>query len=419
VLFNTCSVRDHAEERVYSWVGELKREKERRPELLIGVMGCMAERLGGDVFRRSAHVDLVVGTRSFQALPELVDELRRRRADGATARASRVLATGFEEAPDSPRDGETYTGGLQGWLAVMRGCDLNCTFCIVPTVRGRVLARPVGALVDEARWMVDHGARVVTLLGQTVNSYGEDLPAPGPGGAHGSGRKGRPALADLLRALQELDGLERVRLITLHPAYVTRELALAIRDCPKVDRFLPLPAQSGSDRVLKAMKRGYTVDLYRRRLELLREHVPDIELGSDWIVGFPGEGEEDYLATERLLEELGTVVNYVFKYDPRPGTRAAELEDDVPLAAKKDRNRRLLEVGERVALGRMRAFIGRGVQTFVEECSDRDGAASLRGRTVHGLPVRFEGPAALVGSTVTVTPRDASAYGLAGELDAR
>ena len=182
VIFNTCSVRDHAEERVHSWIGELRREKQRRPELLIGVMGCMAERLGDELFRRSAHVDLVVGTRSFQHLPELVDEVRARRAAGARPRAARAVLTGFDERPDEPRDGPgSYGGGLLGWLAVMRGCDLNCTFCIVPSVRGRVLSRPLSEIVDEARWMVDQGARVVTLLGQTVNSYGEDLPEPARG----------------------------------------------------------------------------------------------------------------------------------------------------------------------------------------------------------------------------------------------
>ena len=410
VLFNTCSVRDHAEERVHSWVGELKREKLERPELMIGVMGCMAERMGDDLFRRSAHVDVVVGTRSFQHLPDLVEEVRERRASGASPKQARTILTGFDEEPDRSRDGETYSGGLQAWLAVMRGCDLNCTFCIVPTVRGRVLSRPIAELVDEARWMVDQGARVVTLLGQTVNSYGEDLPVPGPGEPRLLGRKGRPSLADLMRALQEVDGLERIRLITLHPSYVTPALAEAIRDCPKVDRFLPLPAQSGSDRVLKAMKRGYTVDLYRRRLDILRGAVPDIELGSDWIVGFPGETEEDYLATERFMEEIGSVVNYVFKYDTRPGTRAAELVDDVAVADKKDRNNRLLAAAERVALGRMRARIGREVGVFVEALRE-DG--QLKGRTVHGLPIRFRGPAELVGTTVQLTPLDSSAYGLA------
>ena len=254
VLFNTCSVRDHAEERVHSWIGELKREKARRPELLIGVMGCMAERLGDELFRRSAHVDLVVGTRSFQHLPDLVDEVRARRAAGAAPRAARAVLTGFDERPDQSRAGEpagSYAGGLLGWLAVMRGCDLNCTFCIVPRVRGRVRSRPMAELLREARWMVAGGAKVITLLGQTVNAYGEDLPPPAPREERGLGRAGRASLADLLHALQELEGLERIRLITLHPSYLTAALIRAIAECDKVDRFLPLPAQSGSDDVLR------------------------------------------------------------------------------------------------------------------------------------------------------------------------
>ncbi len=413
ILFNTCSVREHAEERVHSWIGELRREKERRPELMIGVMGCMAERMGKDLFARAGHVDLVVGTRSFQHLPDLVEDLRERRAAGARARDARLVRTGLEERPDAPRDGDVYTGGLQGYLAVMRGCDLNCSFCIVPRVRGRVQSRPIEALVEEARWMIERGARALALLGQTVDSYGEDLPVPGSGDPPGRGRGGRASLADLIYRLQELDGLERIRLITLHPSYVTPALAEAIRDCTKCDRFLPLPAQSGSDRVLKAMRRGYTVDLYRRRLALLREAVPDLELGSDWIVGFPGETEEDYAATERLLEEIGSVVNYVFKYDARPGTRAHALCDDVPTVVKKERNNRLLRLAERVALARMESHLGRERGVFVEEQRE---PGRLRGRTEHGLPCSFDGGAERIGASVTVRAESASAYGLSGAL---
>jgi tRNA-2-methylthio-N6-dimethylallyladenosine synthase len=262
---------------------------------------------------------------------------------------------------------------------VMRGCDLNCTFCIVPTVRGRVLSRPLDDLVAEARWMVDQGARVVTLLGQTVNSYGEDLPAPGPGEPTRRGRQGRPGLADVLYGLQAIDGLERIRMITLHPAYVTEAFARAIAECDKVERFLPLPAQSGSDEVLRAMKRGYTTDLYRRRADLLREHVPDIELGSDWIVGFPGEGGAEFEASERFLAEQGFVVNYVFQYDPRPQTKAADLVDDVPRTVKKERNNRLLRAGERAALERMKRQLGRTLHVLAESESERR-PGHLKGR---------------------------------------
>lgn len=412
ILFNTCSVREHAEERVFSWLGELKRARDTRPDLVVGVMGCMAQRIEEEIGRRAGHVDLVVGTRAFQRLPELVDELRERRAEG---RVERLSALEMDTRPDVARLDQTWSGGREGYIAVMRGCDLNCTFCIVPTVRGRVLSRPLSEVVDEARWMVDQGAKVVTLLGQTVNSYGEDLPAPGPGEPRGLGRQGRTGLADLLRALQELEGLERVRLITLHPAYVTEELARAIADCDKVERFLPLPAQSGSDDVLRRMKRGYTTDLYRRRTELLRAHVPDIELGSDWIVGFPGESDADFAASEAFLAEQRFLVNYVFQYDPRPSTSAADLVDDVAREAKKARNHALLRAGEASSLARHRAWIGRTLDVLVEsEHEKRPG--QLRGKSLHGMTVSFPGDATLVGSRVAVTAEDASPYGLSGAL---
>jgi len=415
ILFNTCSVREHAEERVFSWLGELRTAKERRPDLIVGVLGCMAQRAEGEIFRRAVHVDIVCGTRKIHRLPELVAEVRARRAGGLSTREQRLLEVGQDDEVAVERGDELYAGGLAGYLTVMRGCDLNCTFCIVPRVRGRVQSRPIEDLLREARWMVAGGARVITLLGQTVNSYGEDLAPYSQGARRGLGRDGRPSLADLLYALQELPGLERIRLITLHPSYVTPALARAIAECDKVDRFLPLPAQSGSDAVLKRMRRGYTRDLYRARVACLREAVPDIELGSDWIVGFPGESEPDFRASVEFLEELGTIQNYVFQYSPRPETRAFELADDVPAEAKKARNRELLQAGERVALARHQSRIGEELQVFVEEVREPAGA-TLRGRSAHNLPVSFPGDLGLVGRSVRVRVEDASAFGLWGSL---
>jgi tRNA-2-methylthio-N6-dimethylallyladenosine synthase len=416
ILFNTCSVREHAEERVYSWVGSLRRAKERRPELVIGVLGCMAQRAGEEIFGRAAHVDIVCGTKRIAELPAMVEEIRAlRRARAEQAPAARRIDLALDGEVRADRRAEPYTGGLVGHLAVMRGCDLNCTFCIVPTVRGRVQSRPLREIVQEARWMVAGGARVITLLGQTLNSYGEDLSAPGAGEPRGLGRGGRPGLADVLRALQEIDGLARVRLVTLHPSYVTRELAEALRDCDKVDRFLPLPAQSGSDPILRRMKRGYTTELYRERVALLRAAVPDIELGSDWIVGFPGETEQDFERSLAFLDELGFLQNYVFQFDPRPGTRAADLPDDVPLEVKKERNHRLLEAGERVALERHRAWIGREVRILAEEALEKR-PGWLRGRSTHHLAVSFPGGAEILGRALRVRVGEASAYGVSGVL---
>ncbi len=412
VLFNTCSVREHAEERVYSWLGRLRSAKERRPGLVVGVIGCMAQRAEADIFVRAGHVDLVCGTRKIQHLPELVAEVRRRRGvAGAPSRAQRLLEVGTDEEVAVERGGERYAGGLTGYLTVMRGCDLNCSFCIVPRVRGRVQSRPVADLVREARWMIAGGARAITLLGQTIDAYGEDLPAPGPAGPHGHGRAGRPALADLLYALQELDGLVRIRLVTLHPSYVTRELGRAIARCDKVLRFLPLPAQSGSDAVLRRMRRGYTRELYRERVARLRGEVPDLELGSDWIVGFPGESERDFEDSREFLQELGFVQNFVFQYSPRPLTRAWELADDVPGAVKQERNQELLRTAEAVALARHERCIGEELEVLAEEGGP---GGTLRGHGSAGFPVRFSAPLERLGEVLRVRIESASAFGLSG-----
>ena len=415
ILFNTCSVREHAEDRVWSWLGRLKREKERRPDLVVGVMGCMAQRVGEELFRRAGHVDVVCGTRQLLHLPELVEEVRARRAEsagGGRGRA-RVLSLDTDGRVSADREGEVYEGGPHGYLAVMRGCDLACSFCVVPSTRGRVQSRPIAEVVREARWMVERGARAISLLGQTIDAYGRDLSLPGPGEARGRGRGGRPGLADLVYRLQELEGLVRIRLVTLHPTFADEALARALRDCDKCDRFLPLPLQSGSDRVLAAMRRGYDTELYRRRIDLLREQVPDLELASDWIVGFPGEGEEDFRASERLLLDYGFAVNYVFQYSPRPGTTAAALSDDVPEEVKKERHQRLLAAAERAGLERHQRQIGRRQPVFVEEASER-APGTLLGRTFHNLACTFEGPPERVGVVVEVTPLEASSFGLAG-----
>ena len=258
--------------------------------------------------------------------------------------------------------------------------------------------------------------QVLTLLGQTINSYGEDMGRPEPGAPAMRGRQGRPSLADLLERLQAVEGLERIRLITLHPSYVTRPFAEAIRDYDKVERFLPLPAQAGSDEVLKRMKRGYTLDLYRRRADLLREIVPDIELGSDWIVGFCGETDEDFEGSERFLEEQGFLVNYVFKYDPRPTTRADErLVDDVAEAVKKERNQRLLRVAERTQRLRLQRYVGQSVPVFVESASERD-ERMLLGKTPWGMPVSFMGASGLVGTHVRATVDETTSYGMSARL---
>lgn len=369
VLFHTCSVREGAEERVHGLLGELRRAKRERPDLVIGVIGCMADREGRELFDREPHVDIVCGSRHFPQLDSFIDRV--------LGGEERVCELGdAHSAVDAPvRDLSGRPAHWSAHVAVMRGCDLNCTYCIVPSVRGRVESRPLVEIVDEVKRLVDQGVTEVHLLGQTVDSYGRDLPS-----------NERPSLARLLDELAPIEDLLRLRMITLHPSYVDTELADAMARSPQFMRFLPIPLQAGSDRVLKAMKRGYNTSLYRKRVDLLRERMPDLELISDWIVGFPGETDEDYLESERMLREIGFLQSYVFQYSPRPGTRAYEVEDDVPTAVKKERNNRLLALQREVAYAKSPGLVGQTTTTMLEQgAKHHEGHWS--GRTFTGHPV--------------------------------
>ncbi len=355
-LFHTCSVRQRAEEKVHSLLGELRERKRRDPGLVVGVIGCMADREGRELFEREPHVDIVCGSRHFPRIPDMVARV--------LGGEERILALGESEVPvDAPvRDLGGRPSHWQAHVAVMRGCDMNCTFCVVPRVRGRVESRPPHEILDEVRRLVDSGTTEVHLLGQTIDAYGRDLP-----------KEGRPSLALLLDLLADVEGLHRVRLITLHPSYVDEELADAMARSPQFLRFLPVPLQSGSDSVLRRMKRGYTMDLYRRRVAILQDRMPDLELVSDWIVGFPGETDVDFEASVAALREFKFLQSYVFQYSPRPETVAFELEDDVPAQLKRRRNIRLLEVQREIAKGRTRKMVGTASSLILEEPASQGG----------------------------------------------
>ena len=270
VLYNTCSVRAHAEERVYSNVGKLKSLKRRKPRLIIGILGCMAQKDGEKIFERLPHVDLVCGTREFPRIAELIEEARR---------ADRVLACSEDAAVSEAREISVRPNRRRAFLGIMRGCDNYCAYCVVPYVRGPEISRPVAEVVDEAKRLADDGCREITLLGQNVNSYGKSF------------TPSADALADLLARLDKITGLARVRFVTSHPKDMSREILEAVRDLPTVCEHLHMPAQSGSDRVLAAMNRRYTARGYRDLVALARELVPGIAIASDFIVGFPGETE--------------------------------------------------------------------------------------------------------------------------------
>ncbi len=395
VLYNTCSVRDHAENRVLSHLGAWRRRARRDEGFVLGVLGCMAQRMGRQLVERFGHVELVCGTRAFLRVPEYLRH---------------VLAGGgpiVDVAEDGPvtfsRDASMRVSPHRAFVSVMRGCDNFCSYCIVPHVRGREVSRPPGEVIDEVRRLAGEGVREVAFLGQNVNSYG-------------LGRGGEGAtLADLLAMADAVDGLERIRFVTSHPKDISDAVLEAVGSLRKVCEHLHVPPQSGSDAVLARMNRRYGAGDYRRMVERARQRIPGVELAGDFIVGFPGESEEDFAETLGLLEEARFQQAFVFKYSPRPGTRAATLADDVPDGVKRERNQALLAAQERVDTERRAAMVGREVEVLLDGPSKAD-AGKLSGRTRGNDIVVFAGAGALAGELARVRLTGATALTLFGEL---
>jgi len=393
ILFNTCSVREHAEERVYSNVGSLKHLKRRKPHVIIGILGCMAQKDAGKIFERLPHVQLVCGTREFPHIAELIEEVKAR---------DRVLACSESHEVAIERDVACRPNRFQAYVGIMRGCDNDCAYCIVPYVRGRETSRPPGEIAEEVERLVEGGCREVTLLGQNVNSYGKSRGTPG-------------ALPGLLARLDAISGLERLRFVTSHPKDVSREIIEAVRDLPSVCEHLHVPAQSGSDRILEAMNRRYASAQYRDLVALARDLVPGIAIASDFIVGFPGESEQDFEDTASLVRDIRFQQSFVFKYSPRPGTGAARLADDVPWPEKKRRNIALLDIQKEVNTAAHEEFIGQEVEVLVEGASKRDPKRlTARARTNH--IVVFEGEPSLAGKLAHIRITSATPLTLAGDV---
>jgi tRNA-2-methylthio-N6-dimethylallyladenosine synthase len=362
VLFNTCSVREHAEHKIYSALGRLKYSKRNRPAKVIGVIGCMAQKDQDLIFQKAPHVDLVVGTGQLAEIPGLI----RRSRESETREPLKALSLGRREGSreevsesfqswDPLRDPEMRPTPFQAFVRIMIGCDKFCTYCVVPATRGPEQSRPPGHIVQEARVLADQGVREITLLGQTVNSYKytED------------GRLVR--LSELLERLHEVSGIERIRFITNFPRDMTLDLLQAVRDLPKVMKYLHVPAQSGCNEVLKRMKRGYTVEDYREMMQRIREVVPGCAVSSDFIVGFCGETEEAFEKSLQLIRECRFKNSFIFKYSPRTGTKADELyADDIPEDVKRRRNQEMLELQNRISEEDNAEFIGRRVEILVE-----------------------------------------------------
>ncbi|MGQ9591446.1 MAG: tRNA (N6-isopentenyl adenosine(37)-C2)-methylthiotransferase MiaB [Planctomycetota bacterium] len=400
ILFETCAVREHAEDRVFSRIGALRALKEKRPDVVIAVLGCSAQNRGAEIFRRYPHVGVVCGPGELLRLPELLEEARRGR---------RAEALDLDADLASPRRRNLGPSPFQAYVSAVRGCDEACSFCVVPKTRGREVSRPVADIIEECRALAAGGVREITLLGQTVNSYGKRL---------AKGR--RIGLHHVLEALQEIAGLERIRFVTSHPKYMSAELIEAMASLPKVCEYLHLPIQSGSDSVLRRMVRRYTAAEYRRIAEECRARIPRLVLATDFIVGFPGETEDEFAETLRLLDEVRFQGAFVFKYSERRGTRAARLHpDDVPDATKRARHRILLERVKDLALEHHRSRIGETVEVLVEGKSQLD-PGRWTGRTRGFEIVVF--PAVpgedLAGAFVPVRVADATPLVLVGERPA-
>jgi tRNA-2-methylthio-N6-dimethylallyladenosine synthase len=468
VIFNTCSVREHAEQKVWSRLGELRAEKQQRPEMIVGVIGCMAERDGTDIFKRFPHVDILCGPGELDKLPGMVSNLvvtsegtrvqgsgvggqdisslnpdprplsppRQVALMGSTTRRSSTYETAKEdnlEMLDLSRAVSPGDDISQAYVRITRGCNKFCTYCVVPYTRGPEVHRPPQNILDEVRMLADNGAVEVTLLGQTINHYEFH---------HADGNK--TTFADLLRMVHDgVPHLKRLRFVTSYPRDFTDEALAAMRDCPRICRYLHAPAQHGSDRILKAMNRGYTIAEYRDFVARARSFMPDVSLVSDFIVGFPTETDEDFEATNALVREMRFKNSFIFKYSPRPGTVAIKrFDNDIPEDVKRRRNNTLLQTQTEITHALYRETIGQTVELMVEGESKlgatkpkaypannvelgsgfarrekaSPGVTQLVGRTQGDQIVVFDGPLSLRGQLVTVEVTDARALTLFGRL---
>lgn len=418
ILYNTCSVRQHAEDKIYSALGRIKQLKEQKPGLSIGVLGCMAQKDQAKILRRAPHVDVIVGPGQLAKVSELLVLARETATPQMavslprTAGSKDTVTASFAEY-DPLREPAMRPSPFQAFVRIMMGCDKFCTYCIVPSVRGPEQSRPPDVIVEESRKLASEGVKEITLLGQTVNSYKYQTPG---------GRTAR--LSDLLARLHEIDGVERIKFITNYPNDMTDDLLQAIRDLPKVSRYLHVPAQSGCDEMLKRMKRNYTVAFYEEMLAKTRETIPEVAVSSDFIVGFCGETEASFERTMRLVERSRFKNSFIFKYSARQGTKADVLfNDDVPEEVKKRRNNDLLAVQNAICFEDNRPFVDRVVEVLVEgpskSAAKRDAPGELgqlTGRTTCDRIVVFEGHERLVGRIVPVRIEDATAVTLFGRV---
>lgn len=396
ILFNTCSVREKAQEKVFHYLGRWKHLKQRNPDLLIGVGGCVASQEGAAIIGRAPYVDVVFGPQTLHRLPQLLDA---RRSSGKPQ-----VDISFPEIEKFDHLPPARVEGASACVSIMEGCSKYCSFCVVPYTRGEEVSRPFDDVLAEVADLAPHGVKEVTLLGQNVNAYR---------GLMSDGETADFAL--LLEYLAEIPGIERLRYITSHPLEFSQRLIDAYGRIPKLVSHVHLPVQTGSDRILAAMKRGYTVLEYKSIIRRLRKVRPQISLSSDFIVGFPGETEDDFTTTMKLVDEVGFDSSFSFAYSPRPGTPAAEFPDQVPEEIKLARLTRLQEKIEAMARANSRNMVGSTQRVLVEGRS-RKNQDELAGRTENNRMVFFAGHRRLIGSFANVTITAALHHSLRGDV---
>jgi tRNA-2-methylthio-N6-dimethylallyladenosine synthase len=396
ILLNTCSVREKAQEKVFSQLGRWRELKESKPGLVIGVGGCVASQEGAAITERAPFVDMVFGPQTLHRLPEMIDTVRRERRS--------VVDVSFPEIEKFDRLPEARAEGPTAFVSVMEGCSKYCTFCVVPYTRGEEISRPFDDVIAEVVGLAGQGVKEITFLGQNVNAY------------NGPMDDGTPAtLGLLIRMAARIDGIERVRFTTSHPVEFTDDLIETYRDVPELPGFLHLPVQSGSDRVLAMMKRGHTALEYKQKIRRLREARPDICISSDFIVGFPGETERDFNETMKLIADVGFDQSFSFVYSARPGTPAASFTNEVPLEEKKRRLALLQNRIDQQARAISEAMVG-SVQRVLVERHSKKNPKQLAGRTGNMRWVNFDAPEELLGQFVDVLITEAMPNSLRGRL---
>ena len=396
LLVNTCSIREKAQEKVFSELGRWRPLKEKRDGVMIGVGGCVASQEGEGITKRAPYVDVVFGPQTLHRLPELID--------GAAAKHESLVDISFPEIEKFDRLPEPRAEGPTAFVSVMEGCSKYCSFCVVPYTRGEEISRPLDDVITEVVQLAEQGVREINLLGQNVNAY------------RGPMHDGSIAdLATLIYYVDAVEGIDRIRFTTSHPVEFTDSLIQAYAEVPALANYLHLPVQHGSDRVLAAMKRGHTTLEYKSKIRKLRKARPDISLSSDFIVGFPGESDADFEALMNLVADVGFDQSFSFIYSARPGTPAASLDDDTPMEVKKQRLQILQERINQQAFAISRGMVGTTQRVLVEKVSKKSNA-QVSGRTENMRWVNFDGPEALIGQFVDVVITEALPNSLRGRL---